>query len=479
MIADAYDLAPESAREAAPEARAEGPALHRMLRELYPLCRSLTGEGLRATLDRIGAEIPLERRAVPSGTPVLDWQIPPEWTLREAFIDSLDGGRLVDLARSNLHVVGYSGPVDATMTREELAAHVHTLPHAPDLIPYRTGYFAGDWGFCLPHRLWEGMRDERYRVRIDAALGPGRLDYGEVVVPGLSRDEVLVSAHCCHPSLANDNLSGIVVAAALARRRRAAPRRRLTLRVLFAPATIGAIAWLAANEAGLDRVAAGLVLTCVGDPGPFHYKRSRRGHAAVDRAAALVLARRGRSGGVLPFTPLGYDERQFCSPGFDLPVGCFMRSPNGTFPQYHTSADDPDFVTAEALGESLEAVEEILAILDADEVDARVYARVDGRGEPQLGRRGLYAALGGAGPGGPDHVALAWVLNLADGRTSVLDMAERSGLPVAALAGAAEIAEAHGLLVRAPRRTIAVPAAPVVPAIVPAAVPAAVTPAAP
>lgn len=435
--------APPRHLAAAPvSARAEGAGLHGLVRELYPHCRSLTGEGLRATLDRIGREIPLERRAVPSGTPVLDWEIPPEWTIRSAWIETLDGERLIDFAWSNLHVVGYSGPVDAVIPRETLARHVHTLPDAPDLIPYRTAYYAGAWGFCLPHRLWETMRDEAYRVRIDAALAPGQLDYGEVLIPGESADEILICAHCCHPSLANDNLSGIAIAATLARRRLAGPRRRLSLRVLFAPATIGAIAWLAANEAALPRIVGGLVLSCLGDPGSFHYKLSRRGNATVDRAAALALKRRGAADAILPFTPIGYDERQFCSPGYDLPVGCLMRTPNGVFPEYHTSADNPDFVTAEALGESLEAVEEIIAALDAE----RVYQRVDGRGEPQLGRRGLYAALGGAGAGDATQTALLWVLNLADGRSSLIDMAERSGVDVAVLADAARIAADHGLI---------------------------------
>jgi aminopeptidase-like protein len=416
--------------------RALGERLHLRVQELYPLCRSITGEGLRETLRRIRSAIPIEIHEVPTGTPVLDWEVPEEWSIRGARIETLDGRVLVDFARHNLHVVSYSAPVDKVVSRDELASHVHTLPGQPTLIPYRTGYYAGTWGFCLPHELWESMQDEAYRVIIDSSLQPGSLSYGELLVLGEVEDEILISVHCCHPSLANDNLSGISVAVELAKRQLSV-KTRLSYRFLFLPATIGAITWLAHNEDVVGRIRHGLVLTCIGDQGSFHYKRSRRGDAVIDRAVARVLADRGIPYEILPFTPIGYDERQYCSPGYNLPVGCFMRSPNGTFPEYHTSADDLSFVKPEALAESYGVLAEILDLLEAE----RVYVRVDGRGEPQLGRRGLYRLISGQEQaGGATQAALIWLLNLADGRHSLLDMCDRAGLPFRQIRSAADIA---------------------------------------
>jgi aminopeptidase-like protein len=418
----------------------DGAALHGIVSDLFPLNRSITGDGLRETLARIDRYVPLTFHEVPSGTPALDWDIPPEWNIRAARIETLDGRVIVDFANSNLHVVGYSTPVDRKISRDELASHIHTLPEQPSLIPYRTGYYARDWGFCLSDDTWRQMTDPAYRVMIDSTLAPGSLTYAETLIPGETTDEVLISAHCCHPSLANDNLSGIAVAIGLARRLMAAPRQ-LSYRFLFIPATIGSLAWLSRNEGALDRIRHGLVLTCLGDSGSFHYKQSRRGSAVIDRAMARVLTERGAEHTVLPFSPYGYDERQFCSPGYDLPVGCFMRSPNGTFPEYHSSADNLDFVKPEALEESLSVLVDVMNVLDAD----RTYARLDGRGEPQLGKRGLYRAISGQKEaGGPNQMALLWVLNLADGRHSLLDMAERAGLPFSQIKLAADLAlQAH------------------------------------
>jgi aminopeptidase-like protein len=420
-----------------------GERLHALIGELFPIARSITGNGLRATLRRIAGEIPLQIHEVPTGTTVLDWEVPREWNIRSAQIRSLDGRVLVDFESSNLHVLGYSTPVSRIISREELATHVYTLPKQPDLIPYRTGYYSQDWGFCLSHENWEAMRDEFYEIVIDSSLEPGSLTYGELLIPGEQESEVLISVHCCHPSLANDNLSGIAVATALARRQKSLDGRRLSYRFLFIPATIGSITWLARHEADLGRIKHGLVLTCVGDPGSFHYKQSRRGQATIDRATSHVLRARCTEHTILPFSPTGYDERQYCSPGYDLPVGCFMRSPNGTFPQYHTSADNLDFVTPGALEESYSVLSDILDVLDAD---AR-YTRVDGRGEPQLGRRGLYRAISGQREGGGvAQIALLWVLNLADGFHSLLDMAERSGLPFHQIEAAARLARNAGLI---------------------------------
>jgi aminopeptidase-like protein len=407
-----------------------GERIHAHVAALFPICRSITGEGLRATLRYIGAHIPLALTEVPSGTRVLDWQVPPEWNIREAWVATPDGRRVIDFARHNLHVVQYSEPVDRVVTRAELDAHLHSLPDQPDLIPYRTSYYVRDWGFCLPHRDRAQLTEDAYRVRIDTTLAPGSLSYGECVLPGEAADEVLFSAHCCHPSLANDNLSSIAVAIELARALQQ-QRRRFTYRFLFAPGTIGAICWLAANRDAAARVRHGLVLTSLGDPAPPSYKQSRRGDAPIDRYAAHVL----RGARIHRFSPTGYDERQFCSPGFDLPMGCLMRSPGGTFPQYHTSADNPDFVRPAALADSLGVLKEIVALIEHD----RHWRNTAPHGEPQLGRRGLY-------DGTADRMALLWVLNLSDGRHSLLDIAERAGLPFAAIVAAAAALRDAGLL---------------------------------
>ena len=301
------------------------------------------------------------------------------------------------------------------------------------------------WGFCLPHRQLEALPEGDYEVAIDATLADGSLTYGECLVPGGTADEVLVSAHVCHPSLANDNLSGIVVAAEIARRL-AARAPRYSWRFLFIPGTIGAIAWLALNEAGLGRIRHGLVLANLGDPGMLHYKRSRRGDAGIDRAVEYVLAARGAHG-VRDFTPYGYDERQFCSPGIDLAVGCLSRTPWGEFPEYHTSADDLDLVRPAALADSLAALEAVVDVVERN----RTYVNLQPKGEPQLGRRGLYAAIGG-GVGAKDRqMALLWVLNLSDGRHDLLAIARRSGLDFALIAEAADLLAEHGLLAEAER----------------------------
>jgi aminopeptidase-like protein len=409
--------------------------LHGLVRELFPINRSLTGAGVRETLAILARHVQLEVREVPSGTAVLDWQVPLEWNIRSATIRALDGRCLVDFADHNLHVVGYSKPIHKEVSRAELAEHVHTLPDQPELIPYRTGYFADDWGFCMPDNLWQTMQDEAYRIDIDSDLSPGSLTYGELFLPGELSDEVLITAHICHPSLANDNLSGIAVAVALAMRQARLPRR-LGYRFLFIPATIGAITWLARNESELGKIRHGLVLTCIGDTGPFHFKQSRSG-APIDNAVAHILRHSGHPYEIVPFNPYGYDERQFCSPAFDLPMGCFMRSVHGTFPQYHTSADNPGFVKAQALNQSYEVLASLLDLLDAN----WMYARTDGRGEPQLGRRGLYRAIAGQKEaGGASQMDLLWLLNLADGKHNLLEMAERAGIPFGRLQKAVRLA---------------------------------------
>jgi aminopeptidase-like protein len=411
---------------------ASGAEIHRLVADLFPLCRSITGDGVRETLRRVAKHVPLELHEVPTGTEVFDWTVPREWNIREAHITGPDGERVVDFEASNLHVMSYSVPVRARLTRAELDAHLFSLPEHPDWVPYRTSYYSEAWGFCVSEHSRAALPDGDYDVVIDSELRDGYLTYGECLVPGDTDDEVLVSCHVCHPSLANDNLSAIAIATHLAQHLRAAPRR-YSYRFLFVPGTIGSITWLCTNQARVDRIKHGLVLASLGDGAPFTYKRSRRGDATVDRAVAHVLRHWPGEHTTVDFSPWGYDERQFCSPGFDLPVGRLTRSPESGFAEYHTSADDLDLVRPEQLEESLAL---LLAVVDVLEHDRTVVSR-NPMCEPRLGPRGLHPSVGGAAAGAA-QLARLWVLNLADGAHTLLDMAERAGLPFAAIRTAAD-----------------------------------------
>jgi aminopeptidase-like protein len=409
-----------------------GADMYELVRELYPICRSITGDGVRQTLRSLQELIDLEIHEVPTGTPVLDWTIPREWNLRDAYVETADGRRIVDVRASNLHVVGYSVPVRARLSLQELLPHLHSLPEHPDWVPYRTSYYAERWGFCLAHNELKKLPEGEYDVCIDSSLEDGSLTYGEYAIPGDEPAEVLIHTHVCHPSLANDNLSGIALVTYLARAL-SRGQRRFSYRFVFAPGTIGAITWLSRNESLLARIRHGLVVSNVGDPGGLTYKQSRIGEAEIDRAAAHVLGSWAGDTEVVEFSPYGYDERQYCSPGFNLPVGSLSRSVHGTFPEYHTSADDLSFVRPEFLEDSLSAC---LAILDVLEGNAR-YRNMSPKGEPQLGRRGLYGDTGGHDRAEAE-LALLWVLNLSDGWNSLLDIAERSALPFTVIREAAD-----------------------------------------
>jgi aminopeptidase-like protein len=418
-----------------------GSQLHSFAAELYPICRSITGNGIRQTLDMIKQHIPVQTFEVPSGTPVFDWTVPQEWNIRDAYVAIPGGPRLIDFQRNNLQVMNYSTPVSETMTLSELRPHLFSLPDRPEWIPYRTSYYQRNWGFCLSHQQLLELEDRDYEVVMDTTLEDGHLTYGECYLPGRSSEEVLVSCHVCHPSLANDNLSGLVVATFLAKLL-SQQRLRYSYRFVFAPGTIGAITWLAQNQEKTKNVRHGLILAGVGDQGGFHYKRSRRGDTEIDRVAAHVLKHCGEPAEVLEFSPYGYDERQYCSPGFNLAVGCLMRSIWGTFPEYHTSADNLDFIRPQSLAGSLRLC---LVVVDVLENNRR-YLNQSPYCEPQLGRRDLYRAVGGDSIGVEINARL-WVLNLSDGEHSLLDIAERSGLPFATIRDAAELLCENGILV--------------------------------
>lgn len=411
-----------------------------LMRELYPLCRSITGDGVRRTLDRIEAWTPLSRTELATGTPLFDWEVPREWNIRDAWIKDSSGRRVVDFLSQSLHVMSYSVPVRRTMSLEELQPHLHSIPERPDWIPYRTSYYRENWGFCLAHRERERLGPGPYEVVIDSDLSPGRLTYAEARVAGRGDGEAVVYTHVCHPSLANDNLTGLAVAAALARQLQQA-QPRLTWRFVFGPGTIGSLAWLSRNEAQLGRIEAGLVIGLLGDSGSLTYKRSRRGACGTDRALSHVLRACGAESRQVDFEPYGYDERQFCSPGFDLPVGRLTRSSNGGYPEYHSSADNLSIISVERLAESIRVLARAIEVIDGN----RRFINLSGKGEPRLGKRGLYGDTGGAAPGRFEH-ALLWVLSLSDGGHDLLQIAERSGLDFDLLVRAAHALESAQLL---------------------------------
>jgi aminopeptidase-like protein len=421
-----------------------GEAMHDLAADLFPICRSMTGDGVRQTLRRLEELVPLTIHEVPTGEKAFDWEVPREWNIRDAWIADQSGHRIIDFRASNLHVVAGSIPVRASMTWSELKPRLHTLPEHPDWIPYRTAHHREDWGFCLSRRQWEQLEDRgelRYDVVIDSTIKNGSLTYGEAVLPGETDEEMLISTHICHPSLANDNLSGIVVAGRLANELERL-RRRYTYRFIFVPATIGAIVWLARNHETLSRIRHGLILSVVGDAGPSTYRRSRRGDAEIDRAFEHVLAHSGEPFTVLDFEPLGYDQRQYCSPGINLPMGCLMRTPNECYPEYHTSADNLDLIRPESLADSLNKCLAAIRVLEGN----RAYRNLNPCCEPRLGPRGLYHAFGSGQGSRQLQQAVLWVLNLSDGGHDLLAIAERSNLPFDVIRRAAELLVEHHLL---------------------------------
>jgi aminopeptidase-like protein len=428
-MSDALSLPPGAEREAM------GQRLFALVERLYPICRSKTGDGVRETLRIVDEFAGLDVHEVPSGNAAYDWTVPKEWNVTDAWVRDSRGRRVIDFQESNLHLLGYSVPVHRTMPLAELRRHLVSLPDRPDWIPFRDTFYREDWGFALRHKDLENLEDGEYEVCVDTSLKEGHLTYGEAFLPGATSDEILISAHTCHPSLCNDNLSGISIAALLAQHLRGM-QRRYSYRILFLPGTIGSIVWLSRNEDKVSRIKHGLVLACIGDPGDFTYAQSRRGNAFVDRAFAHVLGQSGRPHKIKPFEPEGYDQRQYCSPGFNLPVGSLMRTPFGAYPEYHTSADNLSFVRPDALAESYAM---LLSGLHVLENDAR-YLNLSPKCEPHLGRRGLY--------GKAAELGLWWLLNLSDGEHGLLDIAERSGLSFERLKTGADALEQAGLLRR-------------------------------
>jgi len=411
-----------------------GKEMYRLIEELYPLCRSITGNGVRETLRILKNHIPLTVHEVPSGTQVFDWTVPKEWNIKDAYVRNSKGEKIIDFNKSNLHILNYSVPVKKKVSLQELKDHLFTLPDYPDWIPYRTSYYKENWGFCISHNQFVRLDDTEYEVFIDTSLENGHLTYGEYYIKGEEAEEVLISCHICHPSLCNDNLSGIAITALLAKHLTRKPLR-YSYRFLFIPGTIGSITWLCLNENKVAKIKHGLVAACLGDAGKFTYKKSRSGNAEIDRAVICALRDSGNDFEVLDFIPYGYDERQYCSPGFNLPIGCLMRTPYGRYPEYHTSADNLDFVQPSYLSDSFLRYLSVLNILENN----KTYMSTNPKCEPQLGRRGLYESVGGGSNKIADQMALLWILNLSDGQNTLLDITERSGVEFATIQRAARI----------------------------------------
>jgi len=420
-----------------------GDDIFALVRDIYPICRSITGNGVRDTLKILRRYISICVHEVPTGTQVFDWTVPREWNIRDAYIKDESGQKILDFAKSNLHVVSYSMPVRKCVPLSELKKHIHTLPEQPELIPYRTSYYSENWGFCMTHRQFENLAEGNYEVFIDSSLDVGSLTYGECFQKGEKEDEFLFSAHICHPSLANDNSSALALLTYLANKL-SRIKTRYSYRFLFAPGTIGSITWLALNEDKTHRIKHGLVLSMLGDSGGPTYKKSRRGDAKIDRVVTHVLRHFALSPAILDFSPYGYDERQFCSPAFNLPVGLLQRSKFGSITQYHTSADNLDFIRPEYLAQSYQLIVSVIEVIEND----AVFINTKPKCEPQLGKRGLYDAIGGCKDVAASRMAMLWVLNLSDGTHSLLDIAERANLPFAMIRSTAELLVQHGLLAR-------------------------------
>jgi aminopeptidase-like protein len=413
-----------------------GRKIYQLIKELYPLCRSITGDGVRKSLEIINKHSTFKIHEVPSGTQVFDWIVPKEWNIRDAWIKDLTGRKIVDFNDSNLHVVSYSLPIHKILSFNELKSHLFFLPDHPDWIPYRTSYYKETWGFCITYHQFLKMKDNEYEVFIDSDFNEkGSLTYGECLIQGDIDSEVLISAHICHPSMCNDNLSGVCTAVALADFL-SKMRKRFTYRFLLAPGTIGAIAWLAGNKKSIDRIHHGLILSGIGDAGPITYKRSRICNAMIDRAVEHVLRHTAEAYKIEKFSPYGYDERQYGSPGFNLPVGRLSRTPFGTYPEYHTSADNLDFVNSHKLADAFEKIIKTIQVLENNRYLINMYPHC----EPQLGKRGLYESIG------EDQMAMLWILNLSDGTNDLLDIAERSSIPFNKIQDAALKLEEHGLV---------------------------------
>lgn len=395
---------------------------------LWPISRSLTGNGNRETLEILSEILDLKISEVPSGTQCFDWNVPPEWNIKEAWIKNGKGEKIVDFADTNLHILGYSTPFKGILPFSELKEHLYTLPDQPELIPYLCSYYKERWGFCLSHKQYVQLdENDTYEVFIDSSLDPnGSMTVAEAVIKGKTDTEILISTYICHPSMANNELSGPLVAAFIYDALKDRKNLKYTYRFVFVPETIGAIYMLSKHgEYWKKNLHAGFVLTCIGNPANFTYKKSRQGNSISDRAALTILEQTEEDFNLVEFFPNGSDERQYCSPGFNLPMGSLMRTMYAVYPEYHTSADNKNFISFEAMEGSVNKYLEIIELIERNEK----YINTMPYGEPQLGKRGLYPTF--TQTGNDDYVrAMMWILNLADGEHDLISISEKSKYPI-------------------------------------------------
>lgn len=414
------------------------------LKRLWPIPRSLTGNGVRETHRILSELIPLDTMEIPSGQEFFDWVIPPEWVFHGATLTDPNGRIVCDASKNNLHLVNYSIPFHGEIDKAELEDHLYSLPQQPDAIPYITSYYKPRWGFCLSHNVRQALPEGTYKVHIDTELKQGSMTISECVLPGETEQEILISSYTCHPSLANNELSGPLTAAFLYRRLAALPNRRLTYRFVFTPETIGSILYLWLKGRHLrENLLAGYIVSCTGDRGTFTYKKSRRENTVCDKAALFALKEADVPFTQVPFSPSnGSDERQYCSPGFNLPVGSLMRTMYGEYPEYHTSLDNLDFICPKALQGSVDMYFRICEILEGN----RKYMSLFPYGEPKLDKRGLYSTHEVTRNELRFFEAVLWVLNYSDGAHDLIDIAEKSGFLFKEVVDAAAACIREGLL---------------------------------
>lgn len=419
-----------------------GQNAHDLARRLWPINRSLTGQGVVETLQILSEDLPeLTVHQVSSGSAAFDWTVPKEWDVAEAYIETPDGERICDFATNNLHLVGYSQPIDAVMTLETLQPHLHSLPDQPDAIPYVTSYYGPNWGFCLSDKQRASLPNGEYRVVINARHFDGHLSYADLILPGESEDEILFSTYICHPSMANNELSGPVVAHALAKHLQNGPKRHYTYRFVFVPETLGSLVYLGNHLNTLKtKTQAGFVLTCVGDERTWSYMPSRKGGTLADRAVLQACCELNIDPDIYSFLQRGSDERQYCAPGIDLPVCSLMRSKYATYPEYHTSLDDLTLVTPTGLGQTIEAYQRVVDILEAN-----VFVRTTTLGEPQLGKRGLYSNLSKVGSAA-GAMTMRNLIAYADGTKDLIDLARFLDVDVSTLKELADLLKTHDVM---------------------------------
>ena len=443
-----------------------GTDMYKLIDELFPICRSITGNGVRQTLEILKKIIDIEIHEIPTKTKVFDWEVPKEWNISDAYIMNEKQEKIVDFKNSNLHVMSYSTPINKKISLSELKNHIHTIPEKPELIPYVTSYYDENWGFCMSQNDFFKLTEENYHVVIDSTLKPGHLTYGELFIPGKSTNEILLSCYICHPSMCNDNLSGIVLLTYLANSLKNL-NSNYSYRFLFIPETIGSITWLFINQNNLSQIKHGLVATCIGDSGNFTYKKTRQNNAEIDNVVKKVLSSHSNNFKIVDFFPWGSDERQFCSPGFNLPVGSLMRSMYGTdsFPEYHTSADNLSFMKNDSLRESFSIFIEIIYELEKNfsnktkpkinypekNFSEKAYLNLFPKCEPHLRKSGLYRKFGGQKNDLESRkidYSILWILNLSDGQNSLRDISEKSGIDFSTIENIAKILEEKAYLKR-------------------------------